>query len=158
MKQQQVNYENVQMILSDFLNDQDKSFCFITAASKSMVLRRYCQMHKNAVYMKVPPTVRESPKSFTLAILESLGILSIKSHLSEIQLISLIGGALREKQVSCFVIDDMQEIKYSIRSLELIDMLRLLSEEAQVKFVFTGIEMPELSERAARRSIIQKAV
>jgi len=115
-------------------------------------------MHENAFYMKLPLAILKSRKSVILAILESLEISHIKRYKSELQLIELLNVVLRKKQVSLLVIDDIQEVKHTGRSLELFEMLRVLSEQTQVKFVFSGTDMPDLSASTARRSEIQKAV
>ncbi len=95
--------ERVRTILSDFLKERDKAFCFMTSApgtGKTFVLRRYCKEHKSAFYMKLPLLV--SPRSLILGILQSIEIPVMKRYQSE--LVEIVKVALLKKQVTVIVI------------------------------------------------------
>lgn len=122
------------------------------------MLRRYCQEHDAAFYIKLPFTILKSPKSILLAILQALDVPTVIRYQSEEQLIDIIVAVLHSKQITHLVIDDIQEIEYCRRNLALFDLLKYLTEAANLKFVFAGTDIPELTASVEGRFDILKAV
>lgn len=83
-----INYEKTQALILDFLQDSNKTFCFIIAASgtekEDTLLKKYCQDNTRALYMDLSSLELKSPKSILKCILQTLGVPNVNRTTSQL--------------------------------------------------------------------------
>ncbi|CAM4297860.1 AAA family ATPase [Paenibacillus typhae] len=156
-----MEYLNPEKIITDisaFIDVHNHTFFFIIAPTKkgkTSVLKEYVMEQDSTCYMTLTANAARYQKLISLTILCALGDnvgnrYCLEDNLKHIKVL------MKNEGISSIIIDDIQNLIGSDQRNWFFKLLHNLANEADVKFILSGTDIPELEGYLSSNTTIKK--